>query len=45
VVFAGDVEPDGYDNGFTIQFDNGVLGENWMACQSNRLLPDDPEFE
>jgi hypothetical protein len=45
VVFAGDFEPDGFDDGFTIQFDNGTLGVNWMACQLRRLLPDDPEFE
>jgi hypothetical protein len=45
VVFAGDVDPDGYDDGFTIQFDNGELGVNIMACQLRRLLPDDPDFE
>ena len=45
MVFAGDVEPDGHDDGLTIQFDNGRLGVNIMACQLRRLLPDDPEFE
>jgi hypothetical protein len=45
VVFAADFEPGAYDGGFTIQFDNGVLGMNFMACQLRRLLPDDPEFE
>jgi hypothetical protein len=45
VVFAGEVEPNGYDHGFTIQFDNGVLGVDCMACQLNRLLPEDPDFE
>jgi hypothetical protein len=45
VVFASDFEPDGYDDGFTIQFDNGKLGMNTMACQLRRLLPGDAEFE
>jgi hypothetical protein len=43
VIFAGDFDDD-YDDGFTIQFDNGKLGVNYMARQLNRLLPDDPEF-
>jgi hypothetical protein len=45
VVFAGDFVPDAYDDGFTIQFDNGVLGVKYIPCQLKRLLPDDPEFE
>jgi hypothetical protein len=44
VVFAA-VVPGAYDDGFTIQFDNGVLGVAYAARQLNRLLPDDPEFE
>jgi hypothetical protein len=36
---------DDYNDGFTIQFDNGVLAVHTMACQLHRLLPDDPEFE
>jgi hypothetical protein len=39
VVFAGDFEPDVYDDGFSVQFDNGVLGVNIMARQLRRLLP------
>jgi hypothetical protein len=39
IVFAGDFEPEVYDNGFTVQFDNGVLGANILACQLRRLLP------
>jgi hypothetical protein len=34
-----------FDDNFTIQFDNGVLGVNTMACQLKRLLPGDAEFE
>jgi hypothetical protein len=45
VLFAGDFEPGRYDDGFTIQFDNGTLGENFMAIQLSRLLPGDPGFE
>jgi hypothetical protein len=44
VLSAGDFDPDGYDDGFTVQFDNGVLGSNWMAIQLQRLLPGDPDF-
>jgi hypothetical protein len=44
VVFAGDVDPDGYDDGFTIQFDNGELDVNIMAWQLRRLLPGEAGF-
>jgi hypothetical protein len=44
VIFAGDFEHNGYDDGFTVQFDNGVLGTHWMAIQLRRLLPGDPDF-
>jgi hypothetical protein len=43
VVFAGDFDDD-YDDGFSIQFDNGVLGLNIMARQLRRLLPGDAGF-
>jgi hypothetical protein len=44
VVFAGDVDRDGYDDGCTIQFDNGELGVNIMAWQLRRLLPGEAGF-
>jgi hypothetical protein len=45
VVFAGDFEPGGFDDGFTIQFDDGALGVNYMPDCLRRLLPGDAEFE
>jgi hypothetical protein len=45
ILFAGDFDPEGYDDGFTIQFDNGMLGENYMPEQLSRLLPGDPGYE
>lgn len=44
VLFAHDFEPGDYDDGFTVRFDSGGLGENYMACQLRRLLPGDPDF-
>jgi hypothetical protein len=44
VTFAGDFEPGGFDDGFTIRFDSGVLGENFMPDCLRRLLPGDPNF-
>jgi hypothetical protein len=44
VVFAGDFDDD-YDDGFTIQFDNGTLGLHHTARWLSRLLPSDAEFE
>jgi len=43
VVSAGHFDDD-YDDVFTIQFDNGVLGVNIMACQLRRLLPGEAGF-
>ena len=44
VIFAGDFDPERFDDGFTIRFDSGVLGEYFMGCQLRRLLPGDPNF-
>jgi hypothetical protein len=44
VVFAADFDDD-YDDGFTVQFDNGKLVGGYRACHLRRLLPGDAEFE